>query len=98
MKCPHCQHQHSRKRGRTAKGKQVYQCKQCLKTWVRNPDRTHPTLEPTAMLALYEAGATLAAIGVQAGVSRERVRQLLEELPEFSPRNVGRRSNKHTTI
>lgn len=89
MNCPHCHSTNTRKHGKTPQGRQKWDCKTCGRTFVELPHHTHPTLTAEEMRELYDSGLTMAAIGVQAGCTRETVRLMLESTPGFKARNVG---------
>lgn len=80
-KCPECQSGDIVKNGRSRAGNQRYYCPTCRITFQAEPCpiRVKATLTFEEMKALRDQGLSLAKIGKQAGVSRERVRQIISK-------------------
>ncbi len=85
INCEHCGSSNVYKHGKY-KGNQKYICRDCGKTFPNSPpgnykEKSLLTHEQICHLR-YVDGKTLQAIGDLADLSRERVRQILEENPK----------------
>lgn len=84
VKCEHCGSENIYKHGKY-KGIQKYICRDCGKTFPNSAPgkyREKSLLTHQQIREYRDAGYTLQAIGEIADVTRERIRQILEENPK----------------
>lgn len=101
--CPYCHSTNIYRNGyNRVDGQRVqrYFCRSCEKTsqaeYFGQPITAK--LEAEEMLELYDRGYSYAAIAEKAGVSRVRVKQILDTIPEFTPRVPGKRAPRQSQV
>lgn len=80
LKCSHCQSENISRDGRTPKGKQRYQCKDCGRVRGDNPEpRAYSEAEQEQLLKAYEERSSLRGLERVFGVSRQTVSAWLKK-------------------